>query len=354
MPRPRLHRPAVLTAVLILMAVHAAVATAATAAAAATAATAAAAATPRRAVSRPSLLVLDKDDNEMIVIDLRTQQISGRVAVGMGPHEVVTSTDGTTAFVANYGDGPNPGSTISVIDLTTLTELRRVDVSPMRRPHGLAFADGKLYFTSETSRVVARYDPVANAIDWILGTGQTTTHMVYATPDGRTLYTANIGGNSVSIIERGANPLQSTVTTIPVGRGPEGFDVSPDGKELWAAHSQDGGVSVVDLTSRKVIATIDAKTGRSNRCKFTLDGTRVLISDLTNNQVVVIDAKTRAVVQRIPTGKTPLGILMDPDGRRAFVAFSDDRAIGVLDLATMTFGAPIATGAVPDGMAILR
>lgn len=311
-------------------------------------------AAPMAAVTRPSLIVLNKSDNELVVVDLTTKKITGRVPVGMGPHEVVTSPDGATAFVANYGDGPNPGSSISVVDLNTLKEVRRVDVRPLMRPHGLAFADGKLYFTSETSRVVGRYDPVANAVDWVVGTGQTTTHMIYAKPDGRTLYTANIGGNSVSVIERGATAIQNTVTTIPVGRGPEGIDVSPDGKELWAAHSQDGGVSVIDLATKAVVATIDIKTGRSNRLKFTPDGTKVLISDINNNAVVVMDAKTRAVLQRIPAGQTPLGILMDPDGTRAFVAFSVDNTIGILDLKTMTFGEKIATGAVPDGMAILK
>lgn len=311
-------------------------------------------AAPMAAVTRPSLIVLNKSDNELMVIDLTTKKITGRVPVGVGPHEVVTSPDGATAFVANYGDGPNPGSSISVVDLNTLKELRRVDVRPMMRPHGMAFADGKLYFTSETSRVVGRYDPVANVVDWVVGTGQATSHMIYAKPDGRTLYTANIGGNSISVIERGATAIQNNVTTIPVGRGPEGIDVSPDGKELWAAHSQDGGLSVIDLATKAVVATIDIKTGRSNRLKFTLDGTKVLISDINNNAVVVMDAKTRAVLQRIPAGQTPLGILMDPDGTRAFVVFSVDNTIGILDLKTMTFGEKIATGAVPDGMAILK
>ncbi len=306
------------------------------------------------AVARPSLIVLNKSDNELVIVDLTTKKITGRVPVGQGPHEVVTTPDGATAFVANYGDGPNPGSSISVVDLNTLKEVRRVDTKPMLRPHGLAFAGGRLYFTSETSRVVASYDPAANAIDWVMGTGQTGTHMVHATPDGRTLYTANIGGHTVSIIERGANPVQANVTTIPVGRGPEGFDITPDGKEMWAAHSQDGGVSVIDLATKAVVATIDAKTGRSNRLKFTIDGTKALISDITNNAVVVIDTRTRAVLQRIPAGTTPLGILMDPDGTRAFVAFSVDNTIGVLDLKTMTFVEKIPTGAVPDGMAIIK
>lgn len=307
-----------------------------------------------RLVERPALLVLDKSDNDMAVIDLKSRAITARIPVGAAPHEVVTSEDGAWAFVANYGDGPNPGHTISVIDLQNLREVRKVDTAPLYRPHGLAWAGGKLYFTSETSRAVARYDPATNAVDWIVGTGQTTTHMVAASRDGRTLYTANIGGNSISVLQLGNSPITANVTSIPVGRGPEGFDISPDGTELWAAHSQDGGVSVIDLATKTVVATIDAKTGRSNRCKFTPDGGTVLISDLNNNQLVVIDVKSRQVTGRIATGKTPLGILMDPDGSTAYVAFSEDNQIGVLDLKTLAFTARIDTGKTPDGMALLK
>ena len=77
---------------------------------------------------------------------------------GEAPHELTVSADGRTAFVGNYG-AQTPGSTISVIDLTAMKELRRVDVSPLRRPHGMFFADGKVYFTAEVNRIVARYDP---------------------------------------------------------------------------------------------------------------------------------------------------------------------------------------------------
>jgi YVTN family beta-propeller protein len=47
-------------------------------------------------------------------------------------------------------------------------------------------------------------------------------------------------------------------TVIPVGKGDEGFDVSPGGGELWTANAQDGTLSVVDLTTRTVTATLDA------------------------------------------------------------------------------------------------
>jgi hypothetical protein len=46
-----------------------------------------------------------------------------------------------------------------VIDIGTAKELRRVDVSPLIRPHGLHLIGGKLYFTAEANRMIARYDP---------------------------------------------------------------------------------------------------------------------------------------------------------------------------------------------------
>lgn len=306
------------------------------------------------AIVRPALLVLNKTDANLAIVDLKTFAVVAKIPVGAGPHELVTNTEGTLAFAANYGDAAAPGNTISVIDLSTQQETRRLDVSPLQRPHGLAFADGKLFFTSETSRVVGRYNTVSKMIDWVIGTGQTTTHMVHATADGKTLYTANIGGNSISIIERNAAGTTANVTSIPVGKGPEGFDVTPNGKELWAAHSQDGGISIIDLATKKVTATIDVRTKRSNRLTFTTDGARALISDLDAGEIVVIDVATRAVTLRIPVGKSPEGILIDPDGTRAFLAVTGDNHIAILDLKTMKVTRTIQTGTEPDGMALVR
>jgi YVTN family beta-propeller protein len=308
----------------------------------------AAAALPAAQSSGPQLLVLNKTDATLAFVDPASGRVTGTVPTGDGPHEVVVSADGKLAFASNYGATV---PTISVIDIATKKELRRVDVSPLRRPHGLAFADGKLYFTAELNRLFARYDPATNQIDWMLGTGQTTTHMILVNEAATRIYTANIGGNSIALFERGANPQNWSETVIPVGRGPEGFDVSPDGRELWAAHSQDGGVSVIDLATKKVAATLDLKTGRSNRLKFTTDGTRVLISDLNAGEIVVVDAKTHEVVKKIPVGKSPEGILMAPGGLVAYVAVNGDNFVAVLDLKTLNVTKKIETGGGPDGMA---
>jgi YVTN family beta-propeller protein len=300
------------------------------------------------------LVVLNKDEAALVTVDVASGKVLGRVATGEGPHEVAVSEDGRTAFVANYGTGQAPGSTISVIDLAAHKELRRFDVSPLRRPHGIYVTGGKVYFTAEMNRLVARYDPQSNQVDWLLGTGQAGTHMVLVSDDEARIYTANIGSNTISIIERGANPLAWNETFVPVGPGPEGFDVSPDGRELWAAHSRDGGVSIVDLAAKKVTATLDLQTKRSNRLKFTRDGKLVLISDLDGGQLVVVDAASRNERKRIMLGRMPEGILIPPDGTKAYVAVAGDGLVAIVDLRTLEVTGKINTGKGPDGMAWVK
>jgi YVTN family beta-propeller protein len=302
----------------------------------------------------PRLVVLNKEDATLVTVDPATGKILGRVPTGEGPHEVAVSTDGKTAFVGNYGGAAGPGNTISVVDLAAMKELRRFDVSPLRRPHGMFFADGKLYFTAETNRLVARYDPASSQIDWLLGTGQATTHMVWVNGDATKMYTANIGSDSITIIERGANAQAWNETVVAVGKGPEGFDVSPDGRELWAAQSRDGGVSIIDLGQKKVVGTIALGTKRSNRLKFTPDGKLALVSDLDAGEVLVIDVATRVVTKHIPLGRMVEGILMQPDGARAYVAVNGENYVAIIDLKTLAVTSRIESGKGPDGMAWLK
>ncbi|HEY1340724.1 MAG TPA: YncE family protein, partial [Bryobacteraceae bacterium] len=261
-------------------------------------------------LSAAQLLVLNKEGN-LAIVDPSSGKVVGRVPVGESPHEVAASSDGKLAFVSNYGS-QTPGSTVSIIDLPARKELRRLDLGALRRPHGVEFAGGKFYFTAEANRLIGRYDPAANQIDWLMGTGQAGTHMLVVTRDLNTIYTANIGGDSLSAIEKAGNNWNETV--IPVGKGPEGFDLSPDEKTIWAAHSRDGGVSIIDTASKKVTQTLNVETRRSNRLKFTPDGKRALISDLDSGELLVMDVATRKEIKRLPIGRGLAGVLIVPDG----------------------------------------
>lgn len=304
--------------------------------------------------SSSSLLVLNKEDNALAIVDPAARKVLATIPTGAGPHEVTVSDDGKWAYVSNYGTfGPSgvPGQSISVIDLNTRREARRVDLGALRRPHGIDFSHGKVYFTAELNRTIGSYDPATNRIDWLMGTGQNRTHMLFPTKDLEKIFASNVDSDSVSIFERSSDPSGWSSTVVAVGKGPEGGSLSPDEKEFWAANSHDGTVSVIDVAAKKVSQTIDVGTKHSNRLKFTPDGKLVLVSDLGSGDVVVVDVAAKKATKRIHVGKNAEGILIVPDGSVAYIAAADDNKVVIIDLKKLEVVGEIPTGKGPDGMA---
>jgi YVTN family beta-propeller protein len=314
-----------------------------------------------QSVRHKSLLALSKTDHTLAIVNPVTLKVIARVPVGDDPHEVIASSDGKTAYVSIYGGGSL--HELNIIDLLVQKPLRNVDTRPLFGPHGLTFVGGKAWFTAEGSKSVGRYDPATGKLDWCMGTGQDRTHMIYVTADGKKIYTTNVSSGTVSIlidmlIQPGpfappnAKPHEDwTQTVIPVSRGSEGFDVSPGGSELWTASGEDGTIFIIDLAAKKLETKIDAKVVGANRLKFTPDGKQVFISSLRSGDLTIYDAQSRTELKRLNIGHGAAGILMDPDGSRAFVACSADNYVAVINLKTLEVMSHIDVGGVPDGLA---
>jgi YVTN family beta-propeller protein len=308
-----------------------------------------------------ALLILAKRDGMLLIVDPTNLQVIARVPVGNDPHEVIASADGKTAYVTNYGSGAY--NTLAVVDLVAQKTLPSVDLGALRGPHGVTFVGGKAWFTAEAAKAIGSYDPASKSIDWILGTGQDRTHMIYVSPDMKLILTTNVSSGTVSMIEKtaggppgpgaqmGAPRADWNETVVRVGKGSEGFDVSPDGKEVWVANAGDGTVSIIDVASKQVTQTLAADVGGANRLKFTPDGKLALISSLRGSEVTVIDTATRKTVKRIPVGTGAAGIQMQPDGARAFVACSPDGYVAVINLHSREVAGRIEAGRDPDGLA---
>lgn len=298
---------------------------------------------------KPVLVALNKNDSMLAIIDPNEMKVLGKVPTGDSPHEVVILPDGKTAVVANYG-AQTPGSSFSVIDLEAKKELRRVDLSPLARPHGLQEIGGKIYFTAETNRLIGRYDPAANRVDWLMGTGQNVSHMIVVTPDQKRIYTANIGSDSVTAFEIQPNNSWK-ITQIPVGKQPEAIDVSPDGKEVWTGLNTEGAIDVVDTATNKSVEKI--KIGaRPYRVKFTPDGRQVYATMLETTEIVVIDRATRKETKRIKLDSEPWGIVFSKDGKIAFVSAARSGAVLKIDTEKGEITGKVETGKVPDGIAL--
>jgi YVTN family beta-propeller protein len=323
--------------------------------------------------------VLSKGDHTLAIVDPSTLKVVAKAPVGEDPHEVVASADGKLAYVSNYGGGAY--NTLTVIDLIGQKRVTAIDLGPLRGPHGLTFVGGKPWFTAEGAKAIGRYDPAKGAVDWILGTGQDRTHMIWVSEDMQRIFTTNVSSATVSIIEKSTRPAGGPPpggpsgpppggpppgaprgpmgppggnweeTVVPVGRGAEGFDVAPDGKQLWTANAQDGTVSIIDLTTKKVTDTLQANVRGANRLKFTPDGKLVLISSLSGTGLVFLDAATHKELTRLPMEHGAAGIQMQPDGSRAFVACTGEGYVAVINLKTLKITDRIDAGPGPDGLA---
>ena len=322
---------------------------------------------------KETLLALSKRDHTLSIVDPGSLKVLAKVPVGNDPHEVVASTDGRTAYVSNYGFGTY--NTLAVIDLIERKPLPQIDLGPLRGPHGLTFVGSKVWFTAEAAKAIGSYDPGTAKLDWILGTGQNRTHMIFVSEDLKRIVTTNVSSGTVSIIEKSAaralgpppgmppgpnNPPGPPPgppggdweeTVVRVGNGSEGFDVSPDGREIWVGNARDGTISIINVATKNVTETLAANVRGANRVKFTPDGAQVLVSSLGAPDLVVLEASSRKEIKRIKVGRGSAGILMQPDGVRAFVACSPDNYVTLIDLKSLEVTGHLDVGPEPDGLA---
>jgi YVTN family beta-propeller protein len=185
--------------------------------------------------------------------------------------------------------------------------------------------------------------------------------MIAVTESLDRIVTSNVSSGTVSILEQVSPPNGGRktwhVTNVPAGHGSEGFDVSPDGREIWVANAQDATVTVIDASTKKAVLTLPISVKGANRLRFTPDGKRVLIAGLGGGSssaganLVVLDAATRREVKQLNLGGGSAGILTVPDGSRAYVAVSAKNKVAVVNLTTLEVTGEIPTGKQPDGLA---
>jgi YVTN family beta-propeller protein len=322
--------------------------------------------TPGPKASNDVLLVVNKSDNSISILDGSTGKLRFTASGVKGPHEVEVLADGKMAAVSDYGKSGDPGRLVLLIDLATGKVVSRVDIGAGSRPHGLkALRDGRLLVTAEGTRELVVVDPLAAKVLQRIPTGSEVSHMVAASPDGRRAYVPSLGNGSVTVIDLKPGKVVSQIST---GKGAEGIDVTPDGREIWVANRDANTISIIDAGLQKVVFTIRAPEFPI-RVKITPDGRRAVVSYTGSGDVGVYDVATRAEAKRIPIGRdavegtpsrvfqkrfgsspAPVGIFIAPDGSRAWVSASHADVVAVIDLANLRVDDAWTAGREPDGL----
>ncbi|MFG0274967.1 MAG: cytochrome D1 domain-containing protein [Phycisphaerales bacterium] len=320
------------------------------------------------AASAQTLVVLNKAEASVTLLNPATGEAEATLPVGVGPHEAATSPDGRTVVVCDYGT-QTPGNTLTVIDLPTREVLRTIDLGENRRPHGIRFLDDdRVVVTSEVARKIAVVNIRAGAVERTMDTEQGASHMVEVSRDGTRAFVPNIGPGTVSVIDMASGELLKILET---GAGAEGVFAHPTKNEIWVTNRSADTVSVIDSDTLEIIAEIGCGVFPI-RVAITPDGAHALVSCAQSGDVAVIDTETREEIARISMQATaveqqerdrrlfgdqfgnspvPVGVLVRPDGRYAFVANTNADVVTVLDLAGWTIETRLVAGQEPDGMA---
>jgi TolB protein len=299
------------------------------------------------AVAAQTLLVASNAEHHAALIHPVTFETLAKLPTGQGPHEITLSPDGRLAYVADSGTGPNgiKGNTITVLDLPNRRVKATFELGDYAQPHDTRLSrDGRLlWVTCAPAQTILELDANDGKILKTYAIKQEGAWFLTVTPDSRKIYTANLEGKSVSRIERATGQTQ----VIPFAAESFGIDITPDGREVWVTS---GNVQVIDTATDRVVASLKADEGGTNRIRLTADGKRAVVSLRAKNELAVFDVKTRRLLARIPLTLRPKVIAISADSRQAFLTNPTDNQVTVVDLAERKQIATFPVGARPDGV----
>ncbi len=319
-------------------------------------------------VGAGTLVVVNKADDSVSLLESESGELLATVSTGDEPHEVALSPDGRWALVSNYGSDRKPGWTLTVVDVANGRAARTIDLAPHTRPHGLVWhPDGKrALVTTEGSDSLLIVDVASGEIEMEMATQGSRSHMVAITPDGRRAFVANMESGSVTGFDLSR---QERVGVTVTARGAEGLAVSPDGTQVWVANRGAGTVTVLSAVDLSVLTTMRAERGPI-RIAFTPDGEKALVTNAISGSVSVFDArrmqhefdfstrvgfafrKGRFIGGGFGLMPIPVDLLIAEDGQSVYVANSFAGRIGRFRISDGERLGVMTAGDRPDGMAL--
>ncbi|MDP5093344.1 MAG: hypothetical protein NWQ17_08530 [Polaribacter sp.] len=312
-----------------------------------------------------TLYVVNKVSKSVVIFDLLKGEQIKELPMEIEPHEATAITNPNRVIVTNYGTPDVGGKSVSVIDVKTNTLEKTISIGESLRPHGIISLPepNKVAVVTDIGNHLSIVNVKTGVLEKQISTKQNLSHLLVHHPFKPLIYVANIKSGSVSVIDV---KLDSVIKIISIGKHSEGIDITKDGAELWVTNIEENVISVINSTTYEITDRI--KTGKEPlRLKFSIDGKYCLVSNSKEGTVSVYDSNTKKQIATItiPGKKNilekllyhtprPVGILMHPNGKYAFISNFTASRIEVIDLRTFAIVSSIKVGDMPDGLAFVN
>ncbi len=275
------------------------------------------------------------DESRVVLVDGDTYKTLATLETGKNPHEVRVSPDKRRAYVA-------AGKTITAVDLKNRKVKATFDLGSYSAHDIRVSRDGRLLWAAcAGAQTILELDSDTGKILKTYKTDQEGSWFVEITPDERKIYTPNLEGKSVSVIDRATGKVKVIKFEDPV----YGIDITPDGKQVWVSG---GDLAVIDTATDEVIARIKASEAETGRIRLTSDGKKLVVA--LSKKLAVFDVKTRRLISETELNSSPKVLTLSADNRRAFLTNPDDNSVSVVDLIAGKQLTTFQTGKKPDGI----
>jgi PQQ-dependent catabolism-associated beta-propeller protein len=192
---------------------------------------------------------------------------------------------------------------------------------------GAAAAQGTAYVSSEKDSALTLIDTGTLGVKGTIPTCKRARHVQLTAQ--RQLMVACTDSNQADVIDPATG---KSLRRIALGEEPEAFDLSPDGKTIYVSNEDQGELAFVDAATGKTLRSV--KVGQEPEgVKVSADGKTVYVTSEVASMVHVIDTATAKVLKNIPVGKRPRRMAFTPDGKELWVTSELDASVSIVSTA---------------------
>lgn len=306
----------------------------------------------------PAFVVGEKAAGSIGFYDAEFHRIGG-AKVGTHPHEIALSPDRKTLYVADNGvmwmtETSAGDNTVSIVDIASMKRTATIDLGQFRRPHGITYdaSSNHVYVTTEKPSKLLVLDPKTLKIVRTYDVKGQAPHIVKLDHQREWAYVSNTDTGTLSAIKLSSGE----VISMPSGERPQGQAMSPDGRTIFVANSGGNSISIFDLQQKKNVGHIETSGKAPVRLVVTNDGKTLIYALQEGRTVGFADIASRKELLEIPLGGRPVSMSLSLDGKMAYCSVQEEDEINIISVAERRVLRVVHTpkGMGPDPVVPLR
>ncbi len=201
------------------------------------------------------------------VFDTVQEKIIARIPVNGFPHNVVVSPDDRYMYLSAHGLNKK----IYVVDTSTHSVVATIPTENAPRPIAISPDGQRLYVNTDNLLGFLVLDlpgrKILHRVTYDLLTAKekaipSRSHGIGVTPDQKEVWSTDVNRGLVHVFDITKDPPQQ-ISRVKTGHTPSWVTFTPDGKTIYVANTGDDTISVIDVASKKERAQIQVGKGKA-------------------------------------------------------------------------------------------